>query len=773
MFAWQWDRDTGGVVLRRGGENATPFAVRPVFYEELDLLGFGRFWEYPRCDGVLLWACGRRYFHRGEVVAEARGGDLFHLPKVILKVRNLKIEPVDMAGCVERNADVLEDLCHNTMDALRAIWEREKRKVDATVVAFSGGKDSAVVLDLVRRGLAPRDFFVVFADTTMELSDTYDFVEEAKRFWGDVAFHTARSHYDATETWRLFGPPSRILRWCCTVHKTAPTILLLRKLLGRSSIRLLVIDGCRREESTQRARYLALSPNAKHVTQTNLRPILDWTSAEVWLYTFWRGLPFNRAYRFGLPRVGCALCPCASAWHDTIIGGKYRQEIASLLKPLYEYCKRSNTSVASTFIAARNWSKRMGGLWLDDDAKFAVRDIDESSFKVSLSRDLATPRWLSLVARNDGGHRPFPTVSVTKDDGRVIIRIEGLRDHTQRRRMKALIYKAAYCVGCRACEVECPSGALSVYPVFSINSELCNRCFACIDFCEDGCLRAISFKPAVGGGSVRQKGVDRYRTFGLREAWLKTYFAHGIEGIGTTLGPDQFRSCLTWLREAEILTGGRAGQENKETEIGSALRRLIEQRRDDVVWDVIWINLARNSPLIKLFVTRTSWNIPYTKEHLKNVAMPDVKPRTAGNAINALFNLLAESPLGEKLGYGVPHCEKRKRTITRKPRKRVSEFSLLYCLYRYGEAVKRRHFTVSELKKMTEREPPEERIPESPFLIFGMTREDFMNQTRSIAASLGSDWLYVEYTRNLDSIELPEDKQPVDVLELAVRLAEK
>ncbi|NPV73103.1 MAG: hypothetical protein HPY89_04800 [Pelotomaculum sp.] len=77
MYDIFWDRETGGILLTDEKEDAIKGEVRPVFYEELDLLGFERHWSYDRIDKPLLWATpGRRYFYQGELVAEAKGGSI-------------------------------------------------------------------------------------------------------------------------------------------------------------------------------------------------------------------------------------------------------------------------------------------------------------------------------------------------------------------------------------------------------------------------------------------------------------------------------------------------------------------------------------------------------------------------------------------------------------------------------------------------------------------------------------------------------------------------
>ena len=52
-------------------------------------------------------------------------------------------------------------------------------------------------------------------------------------------------------------------------------------------------------------------------------PIISWNSGEVFMYLFQR-LLLNRAYRYGVVRVGCAVCPMASQWKDMINGIVYK-----------------------------------------------------------------------------------------------------------------------------------------------------------------------------------------------------------------------------------------------------------------------------------------------------------------------------------------------------------------------------------------------------------------------------------------------------------------
>ena len=91
-------------------------------------------------------------------------------------------------------------------------------------MAFSGGKDSAVLLDLVKKALPKESFVVIFGDTGMEFPDTYSSIERVKEMCAEkgIEFLEATSELTTNDTWNLFGPPAVTIRWCCSVHKTSP-----------------------------------------------------------------------------------------------------------------------------------------------------------------------------------------------------------------------------------------------------------------------------------------------------------------------------------------------------------------------------------------------------------------------------------------------------------------------------------------------------------------------------------------------------------------------
>ena len=328
MYSYTFDLETGGIIL-----NSTPTNFskepRPVYAAEMDILGFDKHWDYEKQNEVpYMWAESNFYWYRGVQIAKTKGGDLYTAPKLIIAddlhgtnpywKQGTRLIPIDIGAMCAINKDLLTVIEDSTVKKIVKEYEKFKDKLDIFHVAFSGGKDSAVLLDLVKKALPKGSFVVIFGDTGMEFPDTYMTVEETKKQCetDGTPFYIARSHFDPKDSWKLFGPPARVLRWCCSVHKSTPQTLKMREITGKNNYIGMDFVGVRAHESLARSKYDYENLGKKQRGQYSFNPILEWTSAEVWLYIFLNHLNINAAYKKGNSRAGCLLCPMGGRCGD-------------------------------------------------------------------------------------------------------------------------------------------------------------------------------------------------------------------------------------------------------------------------------------------------------------------------------------------------------------------------------------------------------------------------------------------------------------------------
>lgn len=843
MFKVVWDKDNNGVrlTLSPSGE-ALNVCPRPVFWEELDFLGLDKLgWKYPHSEAPLLWACDRRYFYKGDLVMEFTGGDLYESHVIsFCSEKDLVLKPIDIEHLRHINEDSIFLLEHEAMEFIdneyrkyKAVAKAKevnpdvdfqqlatnlskrskteyavvkedcdsfdvmpidemkakgksailKSKIDFFVCSFSGGKDSQVILDLVTRVIPPKDLVVIYSDTGYELPPSLELYQQVQDYYHaiypDLRFYTSKNKQPLMYYWDKMGAPSRVLRWCCSIMKSAPLAVLLKELNGGDKQpSAILFDGVRAEESVNRANRSRIGKNAKHNNIINISPILVWNATETYLYILLKALPYNKAYRQGFSRVGCVICPYSSKWSENIASKIYPDSLRPFVNAIRTSLEEANTSGIDNYIKIGKWKERAGGRTVMCESSMTIIEegLDFKAILKSPREDIF--QWFNIlgdVRAESTSQLTTGTLNYKKNlykfqisnlgDNTLFIEVIGTNnDIIFLSHLKKVLYKSTYCIHCEVCEVECPTGALRVSPYVAIDTSKCVHCLKCIDFDGKGCMSASSVNISSGDNKNKMQstksGINRYNDgMGLREVWLKKYFASHetfFNDDSHGLNPRyQIPPFINWVREARILNI----EDKNISEIG---KLLCEHFVDDpkAVWEIIFINLTENSEITKWYFSEIEYGRNYTKQELEIMiqnSYPDLKDRTLKNPLNSLLNTFKESRLGSEVPVGVPTKVGGKPGIIRKAHNDLSLVATAYSLYRYAESTGRYSLTVSEFYN------PEQK--EGIVRQFGIERDAFEQNLRSLEAD-SNHVLRSELKMGLDNIILREDLTSDDMLKL-------
>ena len=775
MYGYEWTDRNG--IYRLSIESKIEKEIRPVFKEELDYFGFNEHWTYPDTKAPLLWAEGiRRYVVNGECVAEAVGGGFYTKPTIKYKKENLVLEPIDMEDLWYENERLMLGLEKTAIDAIRKYYDKYSAQGMVFVVAFSGGKDSLVLLDLVSRALSPDQFQVVFSNTGMELSTTYMSVERAKEHWSSLKFYEAKSHLKPEESWDEFGPPGRRMRWCCAVHKSVPTILLLREITGNYDIKAVVFDGVRAEESARRAGYDEVSVGAKNINQINCRPIFKWNAAELFIYLLHKGILLNDAYRFGFNRVGCTICPLSSGWRDSICNQMFPDEIAPLLQKVEDYTTDAGIrdDQRKSYIELNGWRTRMGGKALKNGGNRIHETINDNRIQFAFTE--RKQDWLDvapvlgpIVSYIDGegvqiiDKREYH-FNISNENGLVVTYSPySSMDRYVISHLRGIARKVAYCIGCKACSVQCPTGAFNIDndgKIF-IRGEQCIHCCNCITYTEKGCLVAKSLA-TTEGGNMNVKGMDRYKTFGLRRPFLEHFFQFKTDCFAMgQLGTKQYDALKTWMREAGFLSPATKGDKSGMV---TPLFEKVEPlgAGNPLVWAIIWTNLAYNSIISKWFMLNVPAGDIFEKNELVFQLGDDYSKSTRDNAVTALLETFRHSPIGSVLKQGIPIASGSSFKFSKQGWNTPDAVAILYALYMWAEATGRYDFTLSQME--ASRGNPDA-VGVDPVSIFGINPDKFKDILQDIALAY-PDYIRTTFVADLDNVKLFPNFKSIDILDL-------
>jgi phosphoadenosine phosphosulfate reductase len=761
MYAYTYDAQTGGLLLN----NSTPQVSkepRPVYYRELDILGFDRHWNYTKQDELpYMWAEANCYWYCGRMVAKTQGGSLHTAPglEFVLDENGNQVlpdgetlQPVDINVMIRKNYELLEVIEQVTIKKIFDVYKRYRKRMDCFHVAFSGGKDSIVLLELVKKALPKSSFVVVFGDTGMEFPDTYnviDYVEEQCRS-DKIEFYRAMSHLKPEESWRLFGPPSRVLRWCCSVHKSAPQTLKLRDVLKKASYIGMDFVGVRAQESTTRADYDYENYGKKQKGQYSHNSILEWTSAEVWMYIYTHNLVINKAYKKGNSRVGCLFCPMGGGKGDAFQRLCYPKEIDGYIDIIKETnAQYSGNPVAmETYITNGGWNARKNGRDLNISTPRYQDEVKNGKLLISV----VNPRtdwceWIKTI-----GEIPFEyKFHKTKNGYTITFPERILKEQLSFIKVfKQVFKKAAYCVGCRVCETNCRNNCITFYNGLQI--EGCLHCGQCHDI-DDGCLIYHSLKLPQGGGRT-MKSINSFANHAPKLDWVKDFFEKKADyWTNNNLGPNQVIMFKRFLRESGLL-------DNNDISKTTNLIDVIGWESESA-WGIILSNFAYNAQC-RWYINNLEIGQIYLRETVSNMlADVGVSKNDATSIINA-FKRFCELPLGTKLNFGMV-TEKGKQidTIVRCKSTLEDNRVILYALYKFAEACEGYYqFTLTRLLDRTI-----ESTGISPTQIFGFDRDDMERFLNGLSAKY-PDFINATFTHDLDKITLREDKTSVAVLTL-------
>ena len=789
MYSYSYDVETGGILL-----NSSPLLFskepRPVYYKELDILGFDKYWNYEKNDSYpYMWAEANNYFYRGRKVAQTKGGSCYTAPEItILEEPEPNEQPlrfVDVPAMVARNQELLEGLVQETIKKVYNTYQQYQSKVDVFYVAFSGGKDSVVALDIVQRALPHNAFMVLFGDTGMEFPDTYRVIEDVEKYCksNEISFYRSCSNLSPIETWNKFGPPAQTMRWCCSVHKTSPQIILLRKIMNNPHFRGMAFTGVRGDESASRSEYKDVSLGEKVKGQYSCHPILEWGSAELFTYIYARDLIINEAYKKGNSRAGCLVCPLAASKNMYFKEQSYgKSETGELTTTTFNKIILDTTSknlssdeAVKEFMDIGGWKARRSGKELSIAKNLSIDEFEKGVLTITTYANATDwKEWIKTVGKvsflTDGdvevifeGH-PYKIKQTVENDRTIFtvnIGTNTKRDIYFMSALKTIFRKSAYCIGCGVCEANCPHGFISLHDGIVEIDDRCVKCRKCHDIFH-GCLLANSMR--LPKGEKKMGSVDRYGNMGIEYDWVRKYmentedFWNSAHGLGTNM----VKYLKSFLSDSGIAV--RKKSDYVLTDFGQKVKQLgIE---DVNAWGLMVSNLVYTSEY-NWWVKNTVVDQTYTPAAIMAMLGDDMTVNSKKNIVSAYKNIfISTEQVGTELGLGLCDYQLKNgkrylESITRGKWKNSDPRVILYSLFKFAEACG--DYYQFTLKRLLNHDIESDGI--SPTQIFGLDRNTMEKLLTGLSVNY-PEFINVSFTLDLDNITLREGKTSQDVLEL-------
>lgn len=403
---------------------------------------------------------------------------------------------------------------------------------DSMYVSFSGGKDSTVTSDIVMKALGRENIIHIYGDTTLEYPTTAVYIDRFKKIHNKTPMLVAKNkEQDFNELCKVIGPPSRMMRWCCTIFKTGA---ITRKIDStfRDKKEVLTFQGIRRNESAARNKYDRESKNSKISKQLAVSPIIDWLEFDIWLYLISNKVDFNDAYKLGFSRVGCWCCPNNSSWSEFLSAIYMEEKYDKFHSILLDFAKNIGKPDPEEYIRSGGWKARQGGNGLEYSKNAVLefkpcalmentinfelsKNVDENLYELfkpfgTINYTIGNKRLGEVYILNRVTNEPILKIS-----GRIgqrnlkvtVVKFKGMfKDmKTSEMLIKNQITKYQTCIGCLACESHCKHNAIKISNIgvnkelkYKIEEKKCVGCLECVKHFSGGCFMKKVLRTKVG-----------------------------------------------------------------------------------------------------------------------------------------------------------------------------------------------------------------------------------------------------------------------------------
>lgn len=400
-----------------------------------------------------------------------------------------------------------------------------KYDVSSMFISFSGGKDSTVTSSLVMRSLGTESVPHIYGDTTLEYPESSTYIDVFRKKYPHTPILVARNNdQDFRDLCDVVGPPSRVMRWCCTIFKTGAITKKIEQLY-KNKLKLLSFQGVRRAESAARNKYDRDTDSPKISKQQVASPIIDWTDFDVWLYILANDIPFNNAYREGFSRVGCWCCPNNSDWSAFLSSIYMNDEFKKFRDTLYKFAKKVGKEDWKDYIDTGKWKARQGGNGLEHSKNAIVTfkpcTFDESSLNFNLFKEITKDLYtlfkpLGHINFEIGNKRLNEVYVLSRITNEPIIKLSGKIGSTELKVtflnivkpfsnqkeisdcVRNQLTKYQTCIGCSYCQSVCKFNALKVLNKekghvsnttieYTIDETKCVGCLECVKHFDGGC----------------------------------------------------------------------------------------------------------------------------------------------------------------------------------------------------------------------------------------------------------------------------------------------